>query len=158
MMMPDEVAHLEWPSHSPIFQSYQSSFACGNCLLLYPSCTLTQAFKKPPDLPRWTTDNLLDVFTLVVIPIISLFSQHFLNIKLSSTQISSRYKIGLPISIHFLICFRCAHLQFTVFSLSINMSLLYSHLFQLKPISFSICLKIVTFNSKLIQYNLNSID
>jgi hypothetical protein len=144
MMPPDGVCQI-WSSpliHT--FQSYQSSFACGNYLLLYICCTLTQAIKKPPDLSRWTTESLLDAFTLVIVATMFLFCEHFLNFKSASTQICSRYKLGLPLSIHFLIHFRYAH----VFSLSVNIVLLGSHLFHLDPVSFRICLKLVTFHSK----------
>jgi hypothetical protein len=69
-----------------------------------------------------------------------LIQQALSNIKLASTQDSSKYKIGFPISLQFHFWSRHTHLQFTIFS--VNTSLLDPYLFHLKPISFNIRLKL----------------
>lgn len=88
------------------FSELSESFAHGKHMILCLPCRLTYSLQQSlPDPPIWVTMILLGAFTLVVIPTTSLFCYHFLNVKLTSPRVSSRYEICLPISLHFFFFF-----------------------------------------------------
>jgi len=79
-----------------------------------------------------------------------LFFWHILNIRLAYIQVSLSHKTGLLSSLNCLDCCRDAYLQFMIFSHSIHVFLLDLRPFSLKPITFNICLKVVTSQSNMI--------
>jgi len=79
-----------------------------------------------------------------------LFFWHILNIRLAYIQVSLSHKTVLLSSLNCLDCCRYAYLQFMIFSHSIHIFLLDPCPFTLKPITFNICLKVVTSQSNMI--------
>jgi hypothetical protein len=96
---------------------------------------------KPPDLARWTTVSLLETFTSAVIPITSLFCQHFLTSNWHPPKFHPGTKLAYPS--HYISLFAVrkhfSSSQYSPFQLIV---------FHLKPIFSNTHLTIVTFNSK----------